>query len=399
MTRALRRVKLLFCGAIFAPSAVVLADSVKLLDRPVFENVAVEGFRDGKLHFRGVSGQLLKKPLAQVEWFTADNVPELTEAERAIAGGRAADAIPLLVSAVKEDSEPWLKDWVQLRLLRAFDAAGRFDEAVAQYVELLRSGAADERVAPPRVAGPPESAMNAAARRILKGALDDPKIGAAQMTARGFLLEIALLDDASDQITEIRGDATAAESKRRQKPRYGLLPEQSEARPKSRFGLPPNSFLLSYAARVLEPLPSAEEKRPPTPTEEDLARALRVLSNARSHLADADGELATLLIGRLRGATGDSEGAMQAFTELLAREETNGAIAAEAGYRAAGAYESAGQIEAAIRAYRDAAGRSGCPEEISRRARAALRRLNAPLIAPAAEPAKRANTDSESNRP
>ena len=65
----------------------VPGDTVKLNDRPAFRNVSISDFRDNLLVFRGVSGEYLKKPLAEVEWLAIDGRPHLTAAERAAATG------------------------------------------------------------------------------------------------------------------------------------------------------------------------------------------------------------------------------------------------------------------------------------------------------------------------
>ena len=377
----------LFSVLAFGPA---FADSVKLRGKPVFQNVEVQTFRDGRLEFRGVSGQVLRKPLDQIEWFTMEAFPEFAAAEELAGAGRWAEAVPEFVLAADRTEEAWLRAWIQIRLLQALDRAGRFPEAVGQYLSLLASGSRHAGVTPPRFAGPAGSEENRKARDLLAGAIRDPAYGPVHDLLRGFLLELVILDceepvpavlDLPDEVLPDRARAAGARPRAAPaRPKYGLLPDRVALGRLPR--LPENSFVLSHVASLIEdaaqpdPVIGAAEK--PAGCIGDLAAALRRLEEALPFVADADVAIAALIEGRLEIQLGDYAAAIDSLARVGGKAGADPAVACEALYYSGLAQERAGRLEMATSFYREAADRRDCDENARQRAKVALRRLGTP---------------------
>ncbi|MFQ5805705.1 MAG: tol-pal system YbgF family protein [Phycisphaerae bacterium] len=140
------------------------ADAVVLKGRPPFRNVRIIDFKHGRLVFRGVSKEVLRKPLNEVARFKIDRSPILTGAE-ALAQTNAQESPAAYRRALTKAADPWLRDLIRVRLLEACDRAGRFDEAVALYTELLRGQTVPANSPAPRHPGAVGWATNQEPRR------------------------------------------------------------------------------------------------------------------------------------------------------------------------------------------------------------------------------------------
>ncbi|RMF83387.1 MAG: hypothetical protein D6744_04810, partial [Planctomycetota bacterium] len=170
-------------------------DTVKLTDRPAFEDVVVTGYRNDRLLFRGVSGQTLRKPVTEVEWFTCSQRPLLSDAERhrAVDRGRA---INMYERALREEDDAEWRRLIRMRLCDTLDEAGLFDRALETYLDLLREDVASQPPRPSRV-GRPGSPRNAAAAKLLEAALRDRSLGDRRLALRRMRLDLLLIDDRS----------------------------------------------------------------------------------------------------------------------------------------------------------------------------------------------------------
>ncbi|MEW6253844.1 MAG: hypothetical protein AB1716_24625, partial [Planctomycetota bacterium] len=180
--------------------------------------------------FRGLSGQYLVKPLGEVEWLAMDRYPRLTVPEQAAARGEWVAAADGYSAALAEVREAWLRELVGLRLLRAADLAGRFDEAVATFLRLLES---DPDVRPPVHPGPAGSDVNRRARTALEGAARHAAAPAAERV-RGLLLELLIYEDVQPLPPELAAPIdnpksfSALEKPRSAHEAVGLFPPERE---------------------------------------------------------------------------------------------------------------------------------------------------------------------------
>ncbi|MGE3182962.1 MAG: tol-pal system YbgF family protein [Phycisphaerae bacterium] len=305
-------------GAIFIIFFVVdlEADEVKLLGKPTFRDVEVVDFKDGSLVFEGVSRQTLRKPISQIEWFTIDRYPALTNAEQLAAANEWPSAVRSYELAMDRLAEPWLRDWIQLRILRALDGTGAYDDAVSRYIELLSQREDRDVLPPPRNAGPPNSPVNANARLILATALEEPLKNRVRGQLESLLLELVLIDTETQIPRQLKvpedllpdrdreGASADANPKKKKRRRYGLLPEYATAAPVTK--LPAETILLESIQREVdagdvEGASVAMSDIRPFLHEHDVPRADVLL--ARMHLARREFAAALEVLARLTGST------------------------------------------------------------------------------------------------
>lgn len=192
MDWALRRI---FCAALcgFSGWSSAGADTVKLFGKPEFRDVQILGFEDGRLAFRGLSRQVLRKPLSQVEWLAIDAYPAVAQAENP-PDGDAVTAVAAYEQAIAAADEPWLERLLRVRQVQALDRAGRFDEAVALYLRLLGDRIAGVDAVRPRRPGSPGDPANQRARELIETALDYGRYRAHASDLQRLRLEILLWD-------------------------------------------------------------------------------------------------------------------------------------------------------------------------------------------------------------
>ncbi len=117
----------------------VSADEVTLLGKPPFRKVEVLGFRDARVVFRGLSGQVLRKPLRDVQWIELDRAPQFTAAERAAGDGLWPAALAGYEQVAGDASAPdWLRDLARLRHVQGLQHSGRFPDAVEGLIAICR---------------------------------------------------------------------------------------------------------------------------------------------------------------------------------------------------------------------------------------------------------------------
>lgn len=117
-----------------------------------YKNVRIEGMRDGKLFVVLPSGSR-GIDLVDVQGLKIDLYPDYTKGDEAINNedwGKAADIYVALLDKVTED---YMKVLVGAKLVASLDRAGRFEDAVMRYVNLLKidQGLLTKAVEPKRV--------------------------------------------------------------------------------------------------------------------------------------------------------------------------------------------------------------------------------------------------------
>jgi tetratricopeptide (TPR) repeat protein len=359
----------------------VPADTVVLKGRPPFRNVQVVGFRQGQLVFRGVSKELLRKPLDEVACFKIDRDPMLSNAE-ALAARDPEAAIIAYQQALADATEPWLRDLIRVRLLGTCDRAGHFDDAVELYVELLKSQAGPADQWAPRHPAAPGSPDNQKARQRLIAAAGSSRSSAAIRALRTLALELLLFDEVEPLPEEFMPPASTPSASRPAEPTattrpadvprplfgppeaggraepgpVGGEPEQAGGR----LRLPDDSFVLSGARAAFEG--------------GDAPRAARLLERAMPYLVDEPSYPWRLLLGRCQIELGQFA---RAADELLALSEsaTDPGLAAEALYYVGVAHERMDRADVAVVLYRELLQRPEIPAEVRRLAERGLERL------------------------
>jgi tetratricopeptide (TPR) repeat protein len=316
-------------------------DIVKLAGKPPFAQVRLTGFSDGEICFRGVSGYVIRKRLAEVEYLRIEGAEALDHAEASAASGAWCDG--------------WLADLAAARRIRALDCAGRFDEAVVEWLEALRGRRFPAEAVIPRRPGPPGSEVNARALGRLRGARLSDASGAA---IRRLYLETLIHEDVAALPREFAA-ASAAQSASAPSPDAPpLIFGERRSAPDRAALISPGSFLYDSARR-------AEEQGA-------LERAERIIGRALS-FCEAPPHAWQVLRARCWLARGSPE-AEAALRELAADVEDR-AVRAEARYYLAVAQERAGRRDAARELYREVADSPDLDQALRAPVREALTRL------------------------
>lgn len=329
-------------AAVFGLAAAASADTVKLREKPAFRNVKVTDFRRGRLVFRGVSRQYLRKPLEQIEWVAIDGLTALSSAEQRVALGRWQEAIGHYETALDTASRPWQRNFILIRLIAACDRGGEFATAIGHYIDLVQARPAVAARYRPRHPAATGSDENANARRKIELAIESGRSTTAREVLRTFLLELMIYE---------------------RNPRVVLLfpPPKPNALIRIRPAtLPQDSFLLEAAGRELE---GGEH-----------ARVVAVLEQALPYVRDEQAGPWRLLLARGRIAGGDVETALPDLM-WLAERRSDRALAAEALYYLGWAYEESDRTEAAVGAYREVLKREEASAAIKARAEERLERI------------------------
>ncbi|MBU0640513.1 MAG: hypothetical protein KKB50_16745 [Planctomycetes bacterium] len=371
---------LLSIAACLAPAP---ADVVKLVDRPAFRRVAITNMKGARLIFRGVSGQYLREPLAEVEWIEIDRVEPLGRAEHAAAAQQWEQAVAAYEQALEQAGPTWLRELISVRLVRASDQAGRFTDAVGLYVELLSTQPELAGSHVPRNPGPPGSRVNGAARERLAEAIGlagNPQVRAA---CRALLLEMQLYDEVFAELPEVRRQAEGGqrlisrlnETSPASRPaggaglanagvadgRPGRNPDlRARGGSDSALLLPLESIVLVAARKAL--------------AQGDAGRAGRLAEHAWPYVTARERDEWRIVLGRCRIEQGRPAEAAADLVNL-AESTRNRAQAAEALYYVGLAHERLGRTDVATALYRELAAGADVPELWKAQARASLRRI------------------------
>jgi tetratricopeptide (TPR) repeat protein len=348
-------------GVLLWTAAASDADTVVLAGKPPFRNVYIVSFRHGRLYFRGMSKEILKKPLAEVVRFELDRCPALTSAE-ALTHADPHAAMAAYEQALGETHEDWLHTLVRVRLLGLYDRAGRFDDAVALYIRLTREQPEPANVPRPHYPAPPGSARNRRARDHLFDAIKATRTRPALAAVRTLALELLLFDEADPLPPEFAPPAArpARPPTTQSDTPPPLLFDEGARRAEAPLSLPPDSFVLSGVRQAL--------------AASDVARAARLLDRSLPYVAEREAPAWRLLQGRCLIELGQHA---RAADELLALTQPphDRSLAAEALYYVGLAHERMERADIAAGIYRELLRQNGLPAETQRLAVQGLKRL------------------------
>lgn len=354
---ALRYLGLLALLSPFGASA--LGDEVKLFGKPVFRNVTIRGIEDGKLTFRGVSGETLRKPLPQIEWVKSDEAPLLSAAEQALQGGQWTEAIAKLRQA-ENSANVWERELGAIRLIQALDRAGEFEAAVRQYITAARDKPFVSKYLMPRSFGPAGSEANRQALHEITQARAARPSAAFDAALAQLQLELSLVEDIDPLPADLRpktqNNTTASAPARRL---FG------DAAP------PPLAIAVELGGE--SPVFSAARD---AASKGDHARAARLYERALPFVDPRDPQIDTLRAEwqRSRLETGQ---AAEAASELMSLSERtrDPLLAARALYNVGLAHERLNRPNVARGIYRRLAERADLPDELRSMARDGLERV------------------------
>ncbi len=361
-----------------AGGALSSADTVVLRNKPPFHNVAVVAYKQGIVHFRGISKQTLRKPIEEIQSLAIDAAVHLAEAENAAADGRWDDALAGYRLAADEAADDWLRELIETRLLLVLDRCGRYGKAVAAYVELVRRPGAAASVPRPRRPGLAGSLVNRAARSTLETAIDAARTGEERRALRALLLEVLIVEGVEPQSAGFRAP-----------PRIHAAAPQAEPPPipaaARRIRIPIRPSVTTEPGRA----PAAAAAAGPISLtvdsgvrhavevlleRRDAAGAAQMVERALPFAASADISAWQLLGLRARLEAGDAQRAAADLTKL-AEDAQPPPIRCEALYYAGVAQERLDRPDIARALYREISNRADAGEAIRELAAAALERL------------------------
>jgi tetratricopeptide (TPR) repeat protein len=352
-------------------SAAAHADTVKLAGRPPFQNVAVTDFRGGRVAFRGVSGEYIRKSIGEVEWVCLAGQPDINAAEGFAAAADWPRAVTGYERALAQPNRPWLASLIRTRLLCAADRAGQFDRAVTVLVELVAAGAAPPAASIPRHPGLPGSEMNRRTLAALEEALPGVASSADARVLRLLLLELALYEDV-ELPAALRSEAAAASqpaatSRPSTAPAgpLGILPAEdarpsATSRPSAAARLRDDSFLLDAIAAALD--------------RGDHAWAESLLERALPFVEPTACYPWRLLLGRCQIEGGRFATAAAGLMDVAAHDP-DPARRAWALYYVGLAHERMDRVDVARDLYQELAERADAPDDVRASAQGGLRRL------------------------
>ena len=349
------------CGA--AP-----ADTVVLAGKPPFQNVTITDVRRGRLHFRGVSGEILQKPLGLVASVVLDSLPQLTAADAALAAGDPDAALDALTQCESQVRESWQRALIASRRLAVLSAAGRTDQALKAFLDLVREDPQIPTENLPPDIGPAGSPANRAALVLLRKSRLRGLSPSLEQALAMRRLELMLLEDPdavrrefapSDEPASVQAAASQPSDEDTTPLLFGTPRAAPTATP---VELTRASPLRKEANRLL----TGGQRR----------TALNVIERAMPFVRKNDRGWWTLDAARCRI---DLREYARAADELLAvataAETTDRDLSARALYYVGLAHEGLNRPDVAADQYRELRGRNDLPDDLRAEVEAALERL------------------------
>jgi TolA-binding protein len=177
------------------PAALAPADTVWLQSsaqgKPLkLENVKVEGVQDDKLTFTAASGTQTTKTLDKIPIIKLDDEPLFSAAEEAFSKGDWAAAGDNYRKAIAATSRDWVKDRSSMRLVDASDKSGNFADAVAGFVELMKTKPALATQHKPAIPKDHPELLDNAIASVKQEALDQRLSSDQKSVLLNYLLEL-----------------------------------------------------------------------------------------------------------------------------------------------------------------------------------------------------------------
>jgi tetratricopeptide (TPR) repeat protein len=206
------------CSLILSPLAAADSVFVGTLER---KNVTIKELRGDSLIFE-INGRDADTQASKVTRLVVLTEQPLTQAEEAYASAKWDQAVDSYQKALRTTTKPWVKDWSAMRLIDAANKSGRFDAAVAAYIQMLIKDPSAAAGMKPTLPDSKSSYLDTAVKDV-NTALGDSKLTPDQRRALlGFLIELQQTrkdasgeDAAYEQLAKVPGgDANDLNTKR-----------------------------------------------------------------------------------------------------------------------------------------------------------------------------------------
>lgn len=341
-------------------------DTVTLRDKPPFRNVQIVDVRHGKIVFRGVSGETIQRPLSAVEWVEIEAMPRFSALEKASSAGQWEKALDEITALEREAREPWLQTLLRHRRLRILESAGRFDEAVNAFLELVQSDPQTPAALVPQRLSPVGSIQNRAALEIVRKSKPRALAPALEEEVDRLRLQLLILEEPETlhrDFVPVKRAASVSDPAGGDEDEGGFLfggPKRSGS--VRQVTLPERCGLLDECDRLLKAGKAAD--------------AQRILDAALLYVAEVDSGTWRIMLARCRLARKEIARAADELLALSAEfEKRRPDLNAIALYYVAVAHEDLNRPEVAVDIFKELSGRANLPSEIREPVKAALRRL------------------------
>lgn len=194
MQRALLAVAVCFT---LLSGAAANADAIKLGNLWI-ENVTVDTFDGNELHYL-VNGTPNKQYLSKIDGFKLAAYPQLEEAETALKAGNGKEVLANFKAARARAKEPWLRIWLDSRLIPLMDREGEPVAAVNTYIALVEA-----KASPSFLEVPPIRSAKALSKE------DKAKVHDKLKALRKATKEKTPLADTLDELVEATDPGSAA---------------------------------------------------------------------------------------------------------------------------------------------------------------------------------------------
>ena len=137
---ALRGVVVVWVVSCLTGSFAVAQDGVKLSGLWV-QPVKVLGIEHGQVRYQIASGQVLTRPVTNLQGLNLSRYPGLADAQRAIEQGDDAQAVESLRAVLDRAREDWVRGYAGMRLVAVHTRLDDADKAADIYIDLVVSNA------------------------------------------------------------------------------------------------------------------------------------------------------------------------------------------------------------------------------------------------------------------
>ena len=147
-----------------------------------YPGITVIGLDNGKLHY-DLGGTRRTASISDVTRIQLDRYPTFDTAHQQIADGKPDEAAETLDRLYRKLDDGPMRTLVRARLIQTYDAAGRFDQAMDQFLDMIETDhGAHMMLIVPAAAPPDEAARSETVRRV-----EDRLAATTDLVARGAL--------------------------------------------------------------------------------------------------------------------------------------------------------------------------------------------------------------------
>lgn len=277
---------------------VVLADEVTVKGMPAYTGAVITSVEKGFIHFRLAAGNVLVRPIGDVERVQIVGIEAFNTAEKAMSAKEPnyAAAATAYDGITDLESRAWLKRLVQYRKLKALDQSGQFLRATQEWVNLLKEEKDAAAAFVPAQVGKKGSPDNPKAISLLDGQRQAAQAGTpAYQALAKVLMQVyqaeGMTDKADSLAAELAGGA-ARTTARDDKKGPGDGPGTSGTGVAARATA--DGAEAELAAKIQSAVILVREGQTP----EMLTKALKTLQDVLKRCNESDLPLVLLVMGK-----------------------------------------------------------------------------------------------------